>query len=343
MESVRGAVSDAEEAVSARPEWPRAVRSLLAMGIATGVLWAGIYVGMAAFIGVLYGALWALVIVVAVVAGVVAVLAALARAATGRQGWGAGITVALFALVAMGVALAEFSTIPMIWVKPGLELVYPVIAITSALVFGLFLGPVWIRVVGAFAALGVAVGSVLVLKPEPTAIDLNAPMSEAEQFAAFRDLTERALVSDAPGSTVARVDAPWGVVALELTEDGGVVEIYRDVYASGADIGTGDACGYLSYQYINVGSTDSTEHYADWCAADDAGWARTDGRGYVRVLDGTVVVVRSASDSDVQSAGGQRVATPSEVAQALATLRPVTDDELRAAFENQQPDGSADP
>jgi hypothetical protein len=326
-----------------QPTSLRAARSGLAMAAAAGVLWAGLYVGMTGVIALLFGAWWGLVIILAVIGVAIAVLSAIARAVTGRQGWGAGISVTLVALVALGVALAEFRTIPMIWVEPGLELVYPVIAMASALAFGLFLGPRWIRIVGAIAAVAVAVGSVVLLQPEPAAIDRTAPMSEEEQFAEFRDLTKKALVSDAPGSTVARVDVPGGPVALVLTEDGGAVEIYRDVRASGAGIGTVDACAYLSYQYLNVGSEDSTENYSDWCVADDAGWARVDGRGYLRVLDGTIVIVRSAYDGYVQLAGGQRAATPAEVAEALATLRPITDDELRVAFESQQPDGSADP
>lgn len=307
------------------------------MAAAVGVLWAGLYVGMSALMAVLFGAIVGLVGIVIVMALVVAVLATIIKAATGSRRVGAAIAVTLFAGVAQAAALAHFGQIPMMWVQPGLDLVYPVVALFGAVALGLFLGPWWVRAAGAVAALAMVVGVGAVLRPEHPVNDLNRVRSEEEQFADFSALNSETLVSDAPGFEAVLVQRNDGYTAWERTPGGGVVQIsfLSELW--------GDQ-GEPSYQcWILVGwgsgleSTDPVEDYAPWCVADGDGWARSDGLGLSRLRDGGFVYVLSSESYDVPLAQGSRRATAEEVALALATLRPITEDEMRVAFQNSIP------
>ena len=336
------AVDDAAAMEMARRAHPGAARSLLLIAATAGVLWAGLYVGVGLFLGVAFGAYSMLASIAIVLALVVAALAVITRDGAGRPRVLAAFTVTFTAVASQVVALVYFGEIPMIWVKPGFELVFPVVAVASALVLGLFLGPRWVRVAGAVAAAAIVGCAFAVLRPEPPAIDPHAVLSEEEQFAQFRDLAAGALVSDAAGSTVVYVDGTTGpgILAVILTADGGVVEISHDPpYPPDGEWAAVYPCWSLSHGDMGLEPTDAIEDYADWCVPDDDGWARTDGTGYARTRDDGNVTVMSAYDFYVGLVGGQRPATAAEVVAALANLRLITDEEMRVAFENQKVEG----
>ncbi len=307
------------------------------MAAAVGVLWVGLYVGMSAFMAVLFGAFVGLVGIVIVMVLVVVVLATIIKAATGRRRVGAAIAVTLFAGVAQAVALAHFGQIPMMWVQPGLDLVYPVIAVFGALALGLFLGPWRVRVAGAVAALSIVVVAVSVFKSEPVGFDPSNGSSPKEELARFTMLNSGTLVADAPGFEVVRVRRSGAYTAWEKTPGGGVVQISYDVRPPDEDVASVYPCWTLRYGQMGLKSTDAIEDFADWCVPDDEGWARTDGTGFTRLRDGEYVTVKSADDVNVRFAGAPRTANPADVALALATLRPITEDEMRIGFEASNP------
>jgi len=308
------------------------------MVAAFGVLWAGLYVGMSAFVAVLFGAIAGLAGIVIVMASVVAVLVAVIKAATGRRRVGAAIVVTLFTWVGQAVALAQFDQIPMMWVSPGLDLVYPVVAMCGAFALGVFLGPRWVRVAGAVAALSIVVVSVSAVRDGTAGFDLGNGSSYEEQLARFTLLNSGTLVADAPEFEVVLVRHSGAYTAWEKTSGGGVVQISYDARQPDADVASVYPCWALRYGRMGLKSTDAVEDFADWCVPDDEGWARTDGTGFARLRDGQYVTVKSADPEYVRFAGAPRTANPAEVALALATLRPITDDEMRAAFEASNPE-----
>lgn len=312
------------------------------MAAAFGALWAGVYVGMSAFVAVLFGGFVGLAGVAIVMVVVVAVLAGIAKAATGRRRVGAAIVVTLFAGAAQAGALAHFGEIPMMWVRPGLDLVYPVVALCGAFVFGAFLGPRWVRVASAAAALATAVAAVSVLGAGSAEFDLGNGSSPEEQFARFKLRNSGTLVAEAQGFEVVRVHRAGAYTAWERTPGGGVVEIAYYDRPPEADVAAVYPCWTLRYGQMGLDSTAKVEDFADWCVPDDEGWTRTDGTGFARLRGDVYVTVKSADDVNVQFAGASRTASPAEVALALAALRPITEEEMRVAFEASNPDVQED-
>ena len=297
----------------------------------------GLYVGMTALMAVLFGALVGLVGIVIVMAVVVAVLATIIKAATGRRRVGAAIAVTLFAGVAQAAALAHFGQIPMMWVSPGLDVVYPMVALFGALTLGLFLGPWWVRVAGAVAVVSLVVVAVPALRPEPSGIDPNAVRSPEEQLADFSALNSKTLVSDAPGFEVVSVQPNDGYTAWVRTPGGGVVEISYLAELWGDQGDPSYQCWTLVDSNSGLDATDPVEDFAPWCVADGEGWARSDGLGLTQIRDGGMVYVHSSESFDLFLARGSRRATAEEVALVSATLRPITQEELRVAFQNSLP------
>jgi len=212
---------------------------------------------------------------------------------------------------------------------------YPVIGIVAALVLGLFLGPLPLRIVGGLAAAGVVVVAVLVLPPGEPAVDVNAVASPEEQFAAYRDQYESSLVSGVPGSSPTRFDnlGGPGPISWNLTSDGGVVQVARVVNDPASEIADLAPCWILAHPNMGLQPTDSTSDYATWCVPDADGWARTDGLGFARRSGDVLVAVTGTERTEMQIAGGARPATTDDVRATLDSLRPPTVDELRAAFE----------
>lgn len=315
---------------------PALASTLLALVLAALVLWAAVFFGAASFVAIAFGGLLGLVFLAVVFAGAVVGIAALTRALTGRMRWGAAVTVVTIAAVGFGISLAHFGTIPMIWIpQPGFELMYPIIAIAAALVLGLFLGPLPLRVVGALAAVGIIVVAVLAFQPEQPAVDPDAAASPEEQFAAYRQLYESALVSGVPGSSAVRFDSLGGPgpISWNLTTGGGVVQVARVTADPASEIAELMPCWMLAHPNMDLQSTDSPSDYASWCVPDAEGWARTDGLGFARQTGDVLIAVTGAEPTETQIAGGTRPATADEVRAALESLRPPTVDELRDAFQ----------
>lgn len=332
---------DAIVAQSPRGEGSGYGRSLLAIAGAIVVLWAGIYVGVQAFILALFGRLAFLVAIPLALAAAAAAIAYFGKRATGRRHIGAGVIVTLIAAVALGFAMAHYDTIPMVWVWPGIELAYVLIALGSGLALGLFLGPAWIRVAGAAAVAGLVAGLVVIQEPESPLADPDRPMTVVEQYEQFAALNADALVSGVDGYAVARVEAQpgAGVFTWMRTPAGGVVSIENvpDYFAQ--DRGPLGPCWSLADPNLSLDlePTDSVDDYASWCVADAEGWTLTDGTGFTRAWDGGLVIVKGADHFGVVAAGGGQPAVAEEVAAAVASLRPITGEEMRLAFDNQAP------
>lgn len=315
------------------------------MLITAGVLWVGIYVGAWAMLVALFGMRFGLAVAVLAVVATAVVLALVLRRRRARFRVSAAVTVTGVTAATQLMIATMFGTLPMIWVPPGFELVYVLGAVAGALLLGVFLGPRWIRALGGLAAVVLVAVAVAALAPERSEVDLSEPRSEEEQFAEFQVLRKDALVSDAAGSTVVQVVSPGGAgpIALIVTADGGVVEIMHQVHQppweSRAHI---YPCVAIADVGMDLQETDEIDDYAHWCVPDDEGWARTDGTGFARMRDGNYFTVQSADDFYVTLANGQRPANAREVAVAVKSVRPVTEQELRVAFDNSFPQGSRD-
>jgi hypothetical protein len=309
------------------------VRSMVAITATALVLWLAQSVWTWAIVITLFGQLWGLLVLAIAVTLTGVVVAAILRVCTGRHHILGAVVVTISTAVLLAVALVRYGTIPMIWVQPGFELVHLLVSVIAAPILGLFLGPRWLRVVGAAALAGWLAFAIWFAPPTtPSQDDQLHDQQQQQADANFEYYIENGvfpLVADLPGGTiVGHVPDGGPPRTLVLTADGGVVEIAFDStpLETKTEIWP---CWSIAEPNMGLEETDMLEDYAGWCVKDEAGWVRTDGTGVARIYEGGLVAVKAATEQNVDLAGGERPGTPTEVAEALAVLRPMTEDEVR--------------
>jgi hypothetical protein len=304
-------------------------RLVAAIVVTALILWVALTIGGQATIVLMFGGMVGLAVLTVAVAAACATVAVVLSALTGRRRTGAAITVTLLAFVATGVGIVGFGSIPMIWV--GFELVHLIVAIGSALVLGLFLEPLSLRIAGALSLVSlIAAGAVLLApeerEPEP---DAAAWAQQVEaNFESFLDNGPYPMVADLPGATIVDLPDDSGYLhTLMITEGGGVLEIIREQREpTESDI---FPCWMLTRADPPLHPADTLADYASWCVKEGALWRMVDGTGIASRDDGDLIALRAAFDSDVTVAGGSRPANAEEIASAWATLRPMTEAEVR--------------
>ena len=330
-------------------EQPRPGRELLALGVAFVVLWAALYMAHFGVIVAAFGAMWGLAVPFVALGGAVAILSMMARSLTGGLRVGAGILAPFSAVAMLVAAIAHYGQVPMMWVPAlGVDIVFPVIAAAATLVWSAFLGPWTLRVLGACAGVGMIAIAASVFTPQPSPMDdLTRTPTAEEAFARYSQSVANDLSTDAHGTTFAQVASNGSLI---VTADGGVVKISRDSNPRTDDTDR-YPCWYIASPNAGVEEPQAGDpeltiaDYSDSCVQDKDGWRRVDGLGYAHRWDSGYVFVESTPQSQitgygndiVRAAGGTHPADAEDVAAVLAALRPLTDDEVRVAYDAAMP------
>ena len=151
------------------------------MALTSIVLLVALNVGMGSAVAVLFGGVFGLVVLIIIPGISVVLIAIILSVFTGRRHIPAAIVVTVVAFVALGIALLGFGTMPMIWVQPGFELVHLLIAVSSALTLGLFLGSWPLRITGVIGTALLIAGTTWVMTPDPPP---TGPSQAEQQVAA---------------------------------------------------------------------------------------------------------------------------------------------------------------
>lgn len=324
---------------------PTLLRSAIALVLTAIILWVALNFGMRSVVVALFNGWSGLPFVIIAPTVAMILISIIVSVCTGRRNipaaMPAAIVVTAIAFVALGVAFVHFGTVPMIWVEPGFELVPLLIAVPCALTLGLFLGTWKLRIVGVLGVALLVTGAVLVGGPNAGSassslqarLEAEAEQQAAEQedanFESFIDNGEFPLVADLPNGRVLGVLPNGGPPqTLSVTADGGVVEVVidRSPIASNPEI---TPCWYISGPDMGLEPTDTMEDYASWCAKEGELWRLTDGTGYARMEEGSLIAVTSASTENVQLADGKRPANAEEVLEAWQSRRMMTEAEVR--------------
>jgi hypothetical protein len=298
-----------------------------AIGMTVLVLWAGLEVGSRAYIGFAFGMGLGLVILAATIAAIGFVIAFIVSALTGRRRVGAAVTVTLLAFLSTAAAVVGFGSFPMIWV--GFDLVHLIVASLSGLVLGLFLEPLWARLLGGVGLLALAAAGVLLFGPGGGDPQPSADAVQAEDnFEYYIENGSYPMVADLPGATIVDQPTSGGIAhTTMITEDGGVLDITREaVVMSNPEV---QPCWYLTRETLELSATDALADYASWCIKTGEEWHMVDGTGIARTENDEIIAIRPAFDTDIDLAGGDRPANADEIAAAWAALRPMTEDEVR--------------
>jgi hypothetical protein len=324
------AVRNPSEVLGASDDSVLSWRNFAAFALSALILAVALHFALWGAVIGMFGGLLALAILLVTVVLATALISVTLSGFTGRRNLPAAITATLVAHGALGIAIFGFGTVPVIWVPPGFDLIYVLIAVPCTLMLGLFLGGWRTRVIGACGALILAIGSVWILLPEPEPAGLS--QAELQRDANFEGYIGGGLfpmVADVPGGRIAAVLPNAGPdQTLNLTADGGVIEVTvdRGPIVSNPAV---NPCWYLSDGTVEVTETDTLEDYASWCVRDQDEWRLVDGTGYARMDGGTLIAVKAALDQHVDVAGGNRPASASEVQVAWDTLRLMTEAEVR--------------
>lgn len=318
-------------------------RSLLTMLVAFFVLWFTVYMLQGAFVAAAFGGGFGVFMALGVLVAAVAAIAAITQRITGQRTVGGAVVSVGAAVAGLILALASFREIPFVWVPAiQVDVALPAIAVSAVLTLALFLRPVPVRVVGAVATVAMVVVAAQVLQPDPPDPDLNRVRTPEELFQEFGRGKGSTKVPDATGYRVVTVSGFDNVRSTVLTPAGHAVEVRVDTGPGYNDEGEPDsdphgrACRALRGMLQSDGSTEYDE--TD-CVIRGAGWARSDGSGMAWMWNGALLVVTAADPWSTEYVGGAGEATPAEVAEAARTLRPITEAELRQAFEKTLVEG----
>ena len=197
-----------------------------------------------------------------------------------------------------------------------------------ALTFGLFLGPIPMRVLGALAM----VGAIVLMALQPTsqqraeaAAQAAVEQRQAEALDAFLKQAAFPEVTDLTDWTNARI---WAGVFQSTTwlvsSTGAVVVVGIQAPGDQAKIANG-ACYFIQRPGEEPAGVDV---YPDWCLRTDTGLARSDDTGFFFVQDDRFIIVNPGTDQDVQLLGTGHPATAEDIAALMPSLREMTRDEV---------------
>lgn len=329
---VRDEVPARASADERRPRWSGSARSLAAMGSITLLLSVAQVVGFGAFVVLAFGNMIGLAALglLFVLTGVGA--AALMKVTTGRAHPIAAGFVTLATVVMLAVAIGWAGSTPLPWIPPGFGGGYLLVAGIASLMLGLFLGPLWLRIVGGAVLIAVVIvivwHGIATDAAEQAQVDSVAQAQRDANFEVFLDSGVHPMVAELPGADVARIVADGGPAqSWTVTADGGVVQI--DVNALPPDMTDAYPCWWLAEPNSPLETTDTLEDYVHFCVRDADGWARPDGTGFVRIEGDRMIAVVGAYDENMQLPGALRPADAKEVAAAVAARRWLTEAELR--------------
>ena len=262
------------------------------------------------------------------------------RIATGRRQVPAGVLASLAAVTTAVVVLAQTERIPVNWV-PWLELDIGVLAggPISAAAAALAL-PRWrIRLLGAviiLVAVGIVAVPAAIASAEQRAAEQERDRLASEQLLEQRlDVLERPVTTDWAGVRTERISAgsEWISLVRIGTVDGAAMEI-RAVGDS-PDRGREElACALMAPTGGMFDESVTMESFAGVCeAVDGETWRLVDGSAVAVTFEGRLVILASlTSERVIASLGGERPATPEELAAAAAQLRTLTRAEFRQAL-----------
>lgn len=303
---------------------PDVRRSLLVVAATAGLMLVGDWVvGYITVVG-MFNPLFLLGIPAAIV--IVALMtAALAREMTGSAHLVGAFAVS-FLLAGIGAwafltgRLQPMSMDPIIWA-------HVLVCVLCSLAFGLFLGPVLLRWLGAAAVVGLLVFTALL----PTAAQRAQQQAAAgetlrreEGLSSYMESEIFPMVTDLAGW--ANVKAGFDGASWIVNQDGAVVFVWVQAVEDAEGIDQ-YACSHIRRD----GDTDAESwgDLPDWCSATEAGWARANGTGRAFVTDGRLVVLNSGGPLGAGEVGGSRLATSDEVADLAEHLRPMTTSEVQ--------------
>lgn len=316
-------------------ERPSSGNALAAIALSAVALWVGLFCALTATVGVVYGNAIGLLGVAVAVLGTIAVIALICRWLTGRARVPAAMTVTGMAIVSLLIAVLNARASALVAGGPGFQVASMFMALATAFVLGAFLGPAWLRAIGALAALATLCFWCWALASNATSASLQ-PVSLDDQYQTFVDAHGSSLVSTVAGSEIISLDSVGSSAQLSWirTADEGVLQIAVDMSRPSEELARLYPCWMIADPSMLVESSDVVADYADWCVPYDDGWARTDGMGFVRVDHGGMIAVRSVDSFQIENVGDGRghPATAAEVAAALDALRPISDDELHELF-----------
>jgi hypothetical protein len=309
-------------------------RALAAIGGTTLALTIAQVCGFGAFIVLAFGSPIGFAILAVVFLVTCSVVVGVLKLATGRAHVVAAAFVTVATAVMLVAAVAWFGSTPMIWVWPSFDLAYLLIASTASLMLGLFIGPLWLRIVGAGVLCAVVVAivwnSVATRTTEQARVDDVAQAQRDANFEAFLASGVHPMVPAIPGAQIARIVADGGPAqSWTVTADGGVVRV--DVNQVSPEMADAHPCWWLAAPNTPLEMTDTLEGYADFCVRDADGWARPDGTGVVRIEGDRMIAVVGAHDEYLDLPGASRAADAGEVAAAAGSLRELSEAELRDA------------
>lgn len=307
-------------------------RSLAAILATFVILWFSLTTATSATIGALFAvgfAGFAAPVIVAVLAAAVTTFVVRSLTQQLRPFSAVGVTV-----MAVGIQTAWYfdaGELPIWWVQPGFELTHVISAAVAATALGIALGPLWLRLVGAVAAVGALVLLASLLAPDPPPVVEDTAQQQID--ANYEYYIEQGIfpyTTDAPGSEVVGVFDYGPKSVLITTASGGVVEIITDRTPT-VDKFEAWPCWFISDPNMGLEDTDVLADYSEWCAADAAGWTRVDGLGRALPMDGGLVAVKSADQYLIGLSEGTRPGIAAEVDAIASSLRMMTEAEVRAA------------
>ncbi|MHA6694126.1 hypothetical protein [Homoserinimonas sp. A520] len=184
----------------------------IAMGLTAVILAVALNISMSGVVAAMFGQPYGLLVLAVTLVIAVVLISITVSRCTGRRNIRSAIIVAVMAFVALGIAFFGFGTVPMIWVQPGFELVHLLIAATSALALGIFIGPWPLRIAGGVGTALLIAGLVWVSIPDPQATgpsqaEQQAKKQEAANFEAFIESGAFPMVADLRGGAIVGVVA----------------------------------------------------------------------------------------------------------------------------------------
>lgn len=310
------------------------VRAVGAIALAAGVLSIGFWICTWQIFVALFTGVGPLVVVAVTGAAALLVILVELRAVTGRWRIGAALVAVLSALaVLVAGALRTGGWGVLFALQNGL--VFLLFGVVCALTVGLFIGPRWMRIVGAVAlvvvvAFAAAPWSFTQADAEPDpSVALDAHFDE------IIATSQAPVVPDHPDDVVEALEpAPWNTVAWVRAYDGAALTIE----ASGGNTASEDPglpCGSMLKPTEGFEPPITIEDFGGACARDGSQWVTADGTARAMWLGDVLVVLRAADPAAFAEPQAARAATADDLAVAATRLRTLDETEFRELYRPQ--------